>query len=324
MAQGQTVPVPIANDDASEVDAQPVQAFRTTVRNALNHEDFAQLEEIASAARSEKSRFTGGDWKLHAFYLTVQGPGSETAPDMTWTHHMERLQRWTAAKPESVTPRVALGSAYLRYAWKVRGHGYSNTVTPEAGKLFGDRIEQARAVLEQAQALPVQDPQLYRNLLEVALTQGWSRGQEEQLFLQATARDPQYFYFYIGQANYLMPKWYGQPGDAEKFAQSAADQVGGAEGDFIYFHIAASENCCRSAQLPDLSWDRVKRGFAALEQLYGSTNQLRNVAAYMAVAHDDNEFAQQLFARIGNDWDATVWHSKEKFETSKVAAAAAK
>jgi hypothetical protein len=30
-----------------------------------------------------------------------------------------------------------------------------------------------------------------------------------------------------------------------------------------------------------------------------------------------------LFARIGNDWDATVWHSKEKFETSKVAATAA-
>jgi hypothetical protein len=43
----------------------------------------------------------------------------------------------------------------------------------------------------------------------------------------------------------------------------------------------------------------------------------------MAVANHDREFAQQLFARIGNDWDAVVWGSKEKFDAGKTTFSAA-
>lgn len=189
--------------------------------------------------------------------------------------------------------------------------------------LFKERIENARLALEQAESLPMKDPQLYNALRVVALAQGWSRPQVDQLVQQGTALEPQYFYLYIAETNFLMPKWHGQAGDAENFAQSASDHVGGPEGDFIYFRIAASENCCRSTQLPQLSWDRVKRGFAALEQLHGSTNHQRNVTAHMAVANHDREFAQQLFARIGNDWDASVWGSKAKFDASKTMFSAA-
>ena len=71
-------------------------------------------------------------------------------------------------------------------------------------------------------------------------------------------------------------------------------------------------------QLKGLSWDRVKRGFAALESLYGSTNSQRNEMAFMAVQQQDQEYAKQLFARIGNDWAARVWKRKEVFERSRV------
>jgi hypothetical protein len=323
LAAAQTIPGLIANDDQTELDSQPARAFFVTIRDALNREDFDQLEQIAASARSEKSRFTGGDWKLRSFYLVIQGPGRLTAPDAVWTHHIERLQRWAAAKPASITPRVAIGSAYTRYAWKARGNGFANTVTADGWKLFQERIENARSTLEQAESFPMKDPQLYNALQVVALAQRWNRAQMDQLVQQGMALEPDYFYFYVAETNFLMPKWHGQPGDAENFAQSAADRVGGPEGDFIYFRIAASENCCRSVQLPNLAWDRVKRGFAALEQLHGSTNRQRNVAAQMAVANHDREFAQQLFARIGNDWDAVVWGSKEKFDASKTMFSAA-
>ncbi len=105
LAHAQTIPAPILNDDQTELDSQPVRAFMVSVRQALDREDFTQLEEIAASARSEKSRFRGGDWKLHTFYAVVQGPGYLTAPDATWTHHIERLERWSAAKPDSV-PRA--------------------------------------------------------------------------------------------------------------------------------------------------------------------------------------------------------------------------
>jgi len=67
----------------------------------------------------------------------------------------------------------------------------------------------------------------------------------------------------------------------------------------------------------NIAWDRVKQGFAALEELYGSTNYELNGLAYMAVRQGDREFAQQLFTRIGDDWDEDVWHSKENFTRGK-------
>jgi hypothetical protein len=61
----------------------------------------------------------------------------------------------------------------------------------------------------------------------------------------------------------------------------------------------------------------VKLGFAALERLYGATNQQRNGFAYMAVRQGDKETAQELFQRIGENWDETVWTTKDRFESSK-------
>jgi hypothetical protein len=37
----------------------------------------------------------------------------------------------------------------------------------------------------------------------------------------------------------------------------------------------------------------------------------------MAVRQGDREFAQQLFARIGDNWNEKVWRSKDKFEGSR-------
>jgi hypothetical protein len=152
----------------------------------------------------------------------------------------------------------------------------------------------------------------------VSLAQDWNNKQAEKLLEEAYTFEPSYYYFYDSYANYLLPKWNGKPGDTEAFAQTIADRIGGSEGDFVYFRIALSMNCCKAkAQAPALSWDRVKQGFAALEQLYGSTNFQRNALAFMAVRQGDGEFAQQLFARIGDNWNQRVWRNKPKFDRSK-------
>jgi hypothetical protein len=69
--------------------------------------------------------------------------------------------------------------------------------------------------------------------------------------------------------------------------------------------------------MPNLSWDRVKQGFAAREQLYGSTNHEMNAIAFMATRQRHSEFAGQIFARIGDNWDEVVWRTKAKFDKSK-------
>lgn len=308
-----------ADEDAAEAESEAAAAFRTTLRNLFNEQKFAQLEEIASDVRSQRSRFPGGAWKLHSFYGALNTPGSLTSTDAAWNAHMERLEKWIVFKPDSSTPRLALAESYLRFAWKARGSGTGDKVTPEAWKLFGERVQKAREILELAKAASSKDPQWYRAMQTVALAQGWDQKQAEQLLAEADTTEPTYYYVYESYANYLLPKWYGKPGDAEKFVQTAADRVGGQEGDAIYFQVALTLNCCRRPQAPGLDWDRVKKGFASLEQLYHSTNYQRNALAFMAVRAGDRDFAQQLFQRIGDDWSQRVWGSKDKFESSKAA-----
>lgn len=291
--------------------------FRVEVRGLFDRGAYSQIDALAAQARSQKLRFRGGAWKLNALYGTLGTPGALTSTDAEWRSRMTRLEDWITASPASPTPRVALAHAYVRFAWKARGNGQANTVTKEGWTLFFQRIQSARTVLDDAAAAGARDPQWYREMQTVALAQGWDRGQVDALAKEALDNEPGYFYFGAAQTNYLLPKWYGKPGEAEQYAQQVADQAGGAEGDAEYFQIAAEINCCRHTQAPALSWARVQKGFTALSQLYGATNHQRNVMAYLAVRAGDTETAQQLFERIGNNWDENVWRSKALFDASR-------
>jgi hypothetical protein len=242
---------------------------------------------------------------------------SATATDAAWTAHIAKLERWARSSPASPTPRIALAQTYLRFAWKARGHGYSNTVTPEGWALFKDRVQSARSTLEQSAVLAQNSPHWYLEMQGVALDQQWDRGEFDALAERALAHEPSYYYFALSESNYLLPKWYGKPGDTERYAAQVADRIGGEEGDAVYFQIAAAINCCNRTQAPALSWRRVQRGFAAVESLYRSTNHQRNVMAYLAVRDGDVATARQLFARIGNDWSEAVWKTKAAFDAAR-------
>ena len=91
-------------------------------------------------------------------------------------------------------------------------------------------------------------------------------------------------------------------GDTETFAQNISDRIAGPQGNLVYSEIALAVNCCKAKeQAPNLSWSRVKEGFAALDELYGSTNHELNEMAFMAARQKDSEFVQQVFSRISDN-----------------------
>src|SRR5207249_2827085 len=118
----------------------------------------------------------------------------------------------------------------------------------------------------------------------------------------------------------------------EKFLQEAADRIGGDKGDILYFQVAAANYViCGCDDNPDLSWDRIKRGFEASEKRYGASMENLNRIAYLAsyFGERDPVYANKILARIGDQWDAETWGSQETFEQMKqwlsvVAPAAAK
>lgn len=307
-----------AVDRDKGADVRVIDEYQDVVARLFTREEFDQLDCLADSARSFKARFAGGMWKLHNFYTALDSPRLHPTP-ADWNQHMHHLSRWVARKPNSMTARVALAEALLAYAWEARGDGTADTVSNDGWRLFEQRTEEAKTVLLSAKVLPM-CPEWYVAMQRVALAQGWKRERAATLLQQAVAFEPGYFYFYRMFANYLLPQWFGEEGDSERFAKDAADRLGGARGDILYAQIASCM-CDPEERFKNMSWPRIQRGFAAMEGQYGQSVINRNAFAYMAVKKNDAIVADRELSSIGDRWDKDVWHNKSYYDSCKTWAA---
>jgi hypothetical protein len=195
----------------------------------------------------------------------------------------------------------------------------AGTVTQEGWKLFGERIQESMSVLAAAANLHEQCPQWYSEMMVVGLAQSWDESKMKEIFEQGIRFEPGYFRLYKQYANYLLPKWDGKPGDASAFAKTAADNVGGEEGDVIYFHIATAVigKNGKEFSVHEMDWPRIQRGYQALTAQYGTTGWLKNEIAYFAYKYRDAAFARQQFDLIGDRWDRGVWRDRVYFDRAR-------
>jgi hypothetical protein len=299
--------------------------YMRPIKASLNGGDFAQLEKGAQEARISKGRLQGGAWKVYLFYSAVGYPAAgNQATDADWANHLQTLNQWKGAQPDSATARIALAQAYVNYAWKARGSGYADSVTDDSWKKYNDRIDLAASALADAASEKDRCPYWYEVMQQVALAQGWSKSQARKLFDNAVAFEPGYYHYYREYAKFLLPKWYGEQGDTEAFATESADRAGGQQGDFLYFEIASLRMCpCdpKNASVQGMSWPRIKQGYTALGQLYGVSDLKLNRFAFMAHVAGDKPLEQELLAQIGDNWVEVAWSTKENFEDAKAWAA---
>ena len=304
-------------DESTDIGA--VKAYEDWIAQLLKEEKFDDLDCIADSVRSSKVRFSGGAWKIHRVYsgLTEPQPGMHaTAED--WKDHVDRLERWVAAKPRSITARVALAKSYAGYAWDARGSDYADTVSESGWQLFRLRLAKAKSILDEASALKAKCPEWYVAMQQVALGQGWETDQAAELLQRATSFEPGYYYYYRMQANYLLPRWNGSKGDSPRFAQESADRLGGQQGDELYFFIGGQIVCsCNEPEFNGLSWPRLQKGFEAVEKEFGPSMANVNLLALMAVKAGQVVPAAAAFKRIGTNWDKDTWRTEEYFTRSK-------
>jgi hypothetical protein len=304
---------------SSSTIADDEDLYVSQIRKYVNLQNFDELEKTANEARIGKSRFVGGVWKLFAFYLAVgRIPDGEPSTEAAWTARLTTLKIWESAHPESVTARVALAEMYVNYAWDGRGSGSADTVTQSQWKLLRERAELARSTLIVAARLKEKCPYWYEAMQHVAQAQGWKKSEARELMQQAVLFEPDYYHFYREFAYFLEPRWYGQPGEAEAFADEISNRVSGQQGNFLYFEIASLLTCqCNPdpAHMANLSWPKIQRGYAALDQLYGVSNLKRNRFAYMAYLGADRPVAGVVLTQIGDNWDKEIWGGKERFES---------
>jgi hypothetical protein len=251
-AAAQPAQKPAATGSAVVVDAKAydqrktqsfIEAFENDTRLALEQDKFEALDQKADQLRSTKERLPGGFWTIHLMYNPLTSPRrDEHASETEWKAHIDRLKRWVAQRPQSITARVALADAYMAWGQKARGSGFANQVTEEGWRLFDERNEMAAETLVEAASLPAKCPEWFVAMQAAALGQGRSKETMAAIFEKAVAFDPDYQYFYRMEAESLLPKWNGEEGEMAAFAEKAADRLGGKRGDMIYYQIAI-ENC---------------------------------------------------------------------------------
>jgi hypothetical protein len=307
-------------DPATDVHA--IDEYSDAIAQLLMQEKFSELDCMADAARIGKTRFSGGDWKLAKIYIGVDSPRPGHPTQEDWKNHMQLVERWTHKNSRSITARIALAESYIGYAWDARGDGYSDSVSDSGWKLFSGRISKAKLILDQASMLKTKCPEWYLVMEQVAQGQSWDLSQLNGLLNQAVAFEPDYQYYYRVYAYLLQPKWFGQEGDAARFAEDTANKTGGDSGDILYFQITNKVLCaCNESEFGHFSWPRLQKGFAALEKEYGPSLINENAFALMATKSSDWVAADPAFKQIGDSWNQDLWRTQDWFKQMRDAAA---
>ena len=323
--QGQSTTRTCAFSDAAfdtATDAHALDRYYNAIAQLLKEEQFVELDCLADAARAGKTRFSGGAWKLRQFYVALDSPRPGHPTQEDWRHHLDLVERWKHKNPRSVTAPIVLAESYISYAWDARGDGYSDSVSDSGWKLFGERIAKAKAILDEA--APGKCPDWYIAMQQIARGQSWDLARHYALLQEAIAFESAYQYYYRTYADYLQPKWSGEEGDSARFAEEAANRVGGDAGDILYFQIAEIILCaCKESEFGHFSWPRLQKGFTALEKQYGTSMISVNSFALMACKSDDWQVADPTFKRIGDNWREELWTSEAWFKQNRDTAAKA-
>lgn len=279
------------------------------LRALLAAEAYDSLEALARDARDRKLRMPNGQWRLHVFYTDGLGSTDHEDNDEEMRTLIGHLEKWTEARPTSVTAHVALADAWREYAWLARGSGRASTVKQEQWDLMRERLQVSVQALRQARQVGPPCPGWYPVAMAVALVDGTSRADYDALFEEGRRLEPGYLPLYTYRANYLTARWHGRRGEMEQFVADAADHIGGDEGDALYAAIVRRVVDMYRGSLGqyDFDWPRVRRGFERLEASYPDSFELLNWYARLAVEAKDREVAAPLFQRLDLRYDPAVW-----------------
>jgi Domain of unknown function (DUF4034) len=298
---------------------QDETAYATRLRTQLEQERFKVLDDVAAAERAGKTRFAGGDWRLHVFYSAIETP-KEAIPstEAGWADLLDQMKRWASQQPDSITAQVSMAYAYLNYARQTPS-AQGDSATAEGRRVFEERLKLAETVLNQSYQLPTKCPEWYDVMLQVGRTKGWDMEDLSALFQRAVAFEPDFYYYYQEQALNLTPKWRGKDGDVEKFADESGNKVGGKPGNILYWEITQFILGDRELNNPaqQFSWSRAQLGYQALTEQFGSSMLRKNQQAQIAARFGDYMVTDETIAQIGDHWDRSIWGTREYFDKVK-------
>jgi hypothetical protein len=305
---------PVVVEDQSATTAGRIKA---ETLGLLKQRNYQGLDDMAARLRRDNITFPNGDWTISFFYAGTTELAEESS-DADWQERMRALRGWFEADTDSITARVAFACGIFNYAWQARGHGWASDVTEDGWRQFEERIIEARRILTEAERLNPDCPVYYSTRLRIAFVDGSSPAARDGLFDQCISAFPAYTKFYLVKANFLLPRWFGAPGEWEAFAATSANHVGGEAGDMLYAQIVWSMHEKRIFgnifEESAVEWRRVERGFETLCRRYPESVSALSEYCYLAgFSEDGRTLTRSLMQRLGNRVDLSVWRTMDRY-----------
>ncbi|MDZ4857992.1 MAG: ankyrin repeat domain-containing protein [Candidatus Hydrogenedentes bacterium] len=328
----------LTTDDDFTDNAQVNDYEARILRNAKR---FDAIEQIAERLRRDETRYPSGTWQLEAFYDYLSSRSRVLGAEEL-KQAEQAVEEWKKAFPNSIAARNYLFDLNCGQAWKARGSGYIDTVTPHNLQVYRTYMTKARAVMDEAANVEPKDAEYYTNLCTLAIEfprpadtslsglvygvfSSVFGGKTEDEFTAAynagVAHEPLYYPLYMERIRGLLPRWRGTPAQIKTFANEAADRVPGDDGLTLFALIATSvrkwEGETRYEEIYSFSWDRVRAGYNAFLKQYPNSNRRRNDFAWMACAERDKETASFLFQELKDEWHDMVWSNIDEYNAFK-------
>ena len=292
--------------------------FCLEVQAALQAERFDELDRMGRELATLKDRFVGGLEKISGFYAFTGMDGCtssfcEARP--VQPENIRKLQIWLNREPKNPVAKTAMAVNWHRYAWVARSCADFADVTFDRWQIFFDRLRIARSYL--AGVDPRKSPEYYVIMMDILCESGGTRERLDALYEEGHTAFPSLFALTGAYARILDRNWFGRSGDVAWLADTLLIDPGGDRGRVSYAFVAE-----QSAQIvgterffaeTELSWDKIKQGFATRRQFYGLSVHDWNTYCYIAFAAGDRDACREAYANFAENWDPTVWRDQSVY-----------
>lgn len=278
---------------ASEREFDALEKRAQTLLRAKNYDE---IEKVAANLLDTRAKFVSGNWRLPCFARALCIVCDD---DNAWKANNQRLLLWHAARPQSKLATLMLARSWANGAYSARGGEYAYKVKPKQWSGMNRRLRAAAPLFAASMSDIKRTPLVFSGLQQWALLGQVPPALYETAWRDAESAFPGYAPFYVDKALYLMPRWYGEPGEWEAFAKRSADKIGGIKGDMLYARIVEDQSENYDAdflQNSPVSWERTKRGLRAL--IAGGSNPvgIASAAQRLASIAQDSPFERELFS----------------------------
>ena len=252
-----------------------VAKWEEKAKTLLAAKNYDEIERVARELQTSKAATVTARPYLTTFFkmLSASDAANQTA-----------IKSWRAARPNSDLARDVEIDMWTNVAWSARGNGTAADITPGKGNAMSDALSKAASVINELPATASSSPLMFVALQNWSQLSGIGREFQDAVFEEGTEKFPDYNTLYYQRTEFMMPRWYGKPGDFEAMIKTRADQIGGIEGD-IFYARGIMEGTSVMPIYDDNPYDiaRANRGLSALRARYPDSPTLRSAQILLGI-----------------------------------------